>query len=216
MNGEYIAENMQPEKILINAAMQGDLEAFNQLIPLYQNQVYQLTSWILRDQFQAEDMMQNTFMNAYLKIGQFRGGSFKAWLLRIAYNVCFDELRRQKRRQKMILPIDFEEEIMDGYTWTSGAPLTVEQSVEKNEFNRFIEKCIDEIPLKYRSPVIMVDLLDMNYHETAEALGIPLGTLKSRLTRGRLILMKQLKSSTAYHHEVKAYFHTEQDFAQVN
>jgi RNA polymerase sigma-70 factor, ECF subfamily len=216
MNAKYAVESMHPEKLLVNAAMQGDVEAFNQLIPIYQDQVFQLTSWILKDQFQAEDITQNTFLNAYLKIGQFRGGSFKAWLFRIAYNACFDELRRQKRRQKMVSSMDFEEEIQDGYLWTSGAPMTVEQRVEKNEFNRFIEKCIDDIPVKYRSPVIMIDLLDMNYQETAEALGIPLGTLKSRLTRGRLMLVNQLKASNVYYHEATAHFRQEQDFVQAS
>lgn len=216
MNAKYAVESMHPEKLLVNSAMQGDVEAFNQLIPMYQDQVFQLTSWILKDQFQAEDITQNTFLNAYLKIGQFRGGSFKAWLFRIAYNACFDELRRQKRRQKMVSSIDFEEEIQDGYLWTSGAPMTVEQRVEKNEFNRFIEKCIDDIPVKYRSPVIMIDLLDMNYQETAESLGIPLGTLKSRLTRGRLMLVNLLKASNVYYHEAQAHFRQDQDFVQAS
>jgi RNA polymerase sigma-70 factor, ECF subfamily len=198
-------KNLESETELIEAAKQGDLEAFNLLVLRYQDQVFQHALWIMKDHFQAEDVTQNTFIVAYLKIKQFRGGSFRAWLMRISSNTCYDELRRQKRR--IVLPLSSEktEDEQEIFRWLSESEPSVEQHVERNELSSFVMKCINELPALYRMPVLFTDLLEMNYEESAKALGIPLGTLKSRLSRARLMLQERLKASPVYHQETQRF-----------
>ncbi|MBC7251685.1 MAG: sigma-70 family RNA polymerase sigma factor, partial [Anaerolineae bacterium] len=86
------------EKTLIAAAQQGDLEAFNRLVLTYQNITYNLAYRILGDADAAADATQDAFLSAYRAITRFRGGSFKAWLLRIVTNACYDQLRIKQRR----------------------------------------------------------------------------------------------------------------------
>jgi RNA polymerase sigma-70 factor, ECF subfamily len=88
------------ETDLLSAAVHGDLEAFNQLVMRYQDGVYNLCYYLLNDSTAAEDIAQETFILAFQKISQYRGGSFRAWLSRIATNACYDEIRRWKRNAR--------------------------------------------------------------------------------------------------------------------
>jgi RNA polymerase sigma factor (sigma-70 family) len=94
------------EQVYIHEAMQGDMDAFNELVLIYQDVVYRHVHCLTWDADEAADAAQEAFIKAYLKIPQFRGGSFKAWLLRIATNTVLDVLRQQKRRSLVpLLPI---------------------------------------------------------------------------------------------------------------
>src|SRR5690349_2565274 len=86
------------EQRLVEAGQRGDVEAFNQLVRLYESRVYNLCYRMLGDADAAADVTQDTFISAYRNLGKFRGGLFRSWLLRIATNACYDALRARKRR----------------------------------------------------------------------------------------------------------------------
>src|SRR4030043_178179 len=106
------------EAALILAASKGDLDSFNRLVLVYQDIVYSQAYRIMGEADEAEDAAQDAFISAFRHLGSYRGGSFKAWLLRIVTNVCYDELRRRKRRPTTPLePSDDEGEEIESPRW---------------------------------------------------------------------------------------------------
>ncbi len=184
---------MIDENGLIQSARLGNLDAFNQLVLAYQDLVYQHSLFILGEREAAEDITQEVFLRAYRSIGRFRDGSLRAWLLKIATNACYDELRRLKRHpvQSLEWGEDCEDE-PDPADHLSGFELTTEQHVEQAELNTVIQRCMAELPAEYRSVAVLVDLLGFDYAEAAASLGIPQGTVKSRLSRARQGLRRKL------------------------
>ncbi len=175
------------ENQLISEAKSGNLHAFNQLVLLHQETVYNCAYRILCDPAGASDITQDTFITAYQNVQKFKEGSFKAWLLRVATNKCFDEFRRQKRHPDVALEpiVQDDQETFDSPYWlTDTAPLPEEQ-ISQGELNQAIQDCLHHLPEDFRSIVVMVDMQEMNYEETSKIVGIPLGTIKSRLARAR-------------------------------
>ena len=187
------------ENGLVGAAKNGDLNAFNQLVLSSQNLVYHHISSIVRDDQLADDITQITFIKAYQGLSQYRNGSFRAWLLRIATNACYDELRRQKRQQTLPLnPVNTDEEENESPEWLLDTGLSVEQRVEQSELGDWLKKHLDQIPEEFRTAMILVDVLGLDYTEASQALSIPMGTVKSRLSRGRMRMHDHLKASPEY------------------
>jgi RNA polymerase sigma-70 factor (ECF subfamily) len=187
------------ENGLIGAAKNGELNAFNQLVLRYQNQVYHHISSIVRDDHLTDDLSQITFIKAFQGLSRYRNGSFRAWLLRIATNTCYDELRRQKRQQTLPLnPLNTEEEENESPEWLLDNSLSVEQRVEQNELDALLKKYLDQMPEEFRTAVILVDVLGLDYAEASQVMSIPMGTVKSRLARGRTRIHEHLKASPEY------------------
>jgi RNA polymerase sigma-70 factor (ECF subfamily) len=177
------------EIALIQAAREGDLDSFNRLILAYQDLIYTHAFRMIGEEETADDATQNTFISAYKHIKSFRGGSFKAWLLRIVTNTCYDELRRRKRRPTVPLePIDDAGEEVESARWMEDPTDRPEEQVERKELQRAIQHCLEKLPSEFRSAVIMVDIQGLDYSEAAQAIGKPIGTIKSRLARARLRL----------------------------
>jgi RNA polymerase sigma-70 factor (ECF subfamily) len=177
------------EIALIQAARDGDLDSFNRLVLAYQDLVYNHAFRMVGEEESADDATQNTFISAYNHLGSFRGGSFKAWLLRIVTNACYDELRRRKRRPTVPLePLDDAGEEVESARWMVDPADQPEQQVEQAELQRAIQHCLDNLPGDFRTTVIMVDVQGMDYFEASQAIGKPIGTIKSRLARARLRL----------------------------
>lgn len=187
------------EQELIEKARQGDLEAFNHLVLKYQTAVYNQVWWMLFDEDAAEDITQETFILAFRKLDHFRGGSFRSWLLRIAANASKDELRRIKRRPTVSLTRmnDYEEEI-ETDAWLKDPGASVEETIEQNELQTTLQRCINELPEAYRHAIILVDILEMEYSEAAAAMRVPLGTVKSRLMRARTKLRERLEAAPGW------------------
>jgi RNA polymerase sigma-70 factor, ECF subfamily len=184
------------ETDLITAALQGDLEAFNQLVLRYQDTVYTHAYYLLNDQAAAEDISQEAFILAFQKLSQYRGGSFRAWLIRIATNACYDEIRRWKRKRQIpLVPLDDDGDEVESPYWVADQGPSVEEIVERDEFGERVQSLLDELPFVLKTAVLMIDIQEMDYAEAAQALGIPMGTLKSRLVRGRLKLRSLLEGS---------------------
>lgn len=181
---------------LIQAAQRGDLNSFNRLVLAYQEMVYNLAYRMIGEGEAAEDATQDVFISAFRNLGSFRGGSFKAWLLRITTNACYDELRRRKRRPTTPLePYDEEDQEIESPAWLADPGESPEQAAERSELNRAIQHCLGDLPPEFRSIVILVDVQGLDYTEAANAIGKPLGTVKSRLARGRLRMRECLRGA---------------------
>jgi RNA polymerase sigma-70 factor (ECF subfamily) len=182
------------EQALITDAKNGSLDAFNTLILHYQDSVFNTALRILGDEDQAADAAQEAFISAFKSISSFRGGSFKAWLMRTVTNACYDELRRRKRRPTTPLEPDTDDgEEMDSPRWLADPNLTPDQQAEADEVEHAIQHCLDALPLEFKTVVVMADIQGMDYTEVAASVHVPLGTIKSRLARARLRLRECLQ-----------------------
>jgi RNA polymerase sigma-70 factor (ECF subfamily) len=177
------------EIALIQAARGGDLDAFNRLVLAYQDLIYNQAYRMIGEEESADDATQNAFISAYNHLSSFRGGSFKAWLLRIVTNACYDELRRRKRRPTVPLePLDDTGEEVESPRWMIDPADRPEEQVQRNELQKAIQHCLDKLPDDFRLAVVMVDVQGLDYSEAALSMGKPIGTIKSRLARARLRL----------------------------
>ena len=197
------------EQALIQDAQGGNLDAFNTLVLHYQDSVFNTALRILGDEDQAADAAQDAFISAFKSIASYRGGSFKAWLMRTVTNACYDELRRQKRRPTTPLEPDTEDgEEMDSPRWLADPNMTPDQVAEADELEHAIQHCLNNLPLEFKTVVVMADIQGMDYTEVASSVRAPLGPIKSRLARARLRLreclagFEELLPST-YRHEVE-------------
>lgn len=177
------------EPALIREAQRGNLDAFNSLVIHYQDILFNTALRILGDDDQAADAAQDAFISAFRNITTFRGGSFKAWLLRMVTNLCYDELRRRKRRPSVPLEIESDEgEEIESPRWLADPNLSPEQEAEADELEHAIQHCLDALPTEFRAVVVLADIQGLDYAEVATSVRVPLGTIKSRLARARLRL----------------------------
>ncbi len=180
------------ETALVQAAQRGNLDAFNELILAYQDRVYNLAYRIMGDPAAAGDATQEALIAAYRHLSTFRGGSFVAWLLRIVANRCYDELRRQKRRPAISLE-DMGEVDEDANPTLIDDGESLQERVERWELAEYLQKAINALPPDQRAVVVLSDVGGQAYAEIAAALGIPIGTVKSRLARARARLRDLLQ-----------------------
>lgn len=182
------------ETAWIRDAQKGDLEAFNRLVLAYQDLIYNQAYRMLGDPDAAADATQTAFISAYKNLAGFRGGSFRAWLLRIVTNACYDELRRRKIHPSVPLETASRgSEEIEFLHWKADGYAHPEEHLERKELEMAIQRGLKDISPEYREVVILVDIQGMSYLEAAETLGKPVGTVKSRLARGRTLLGGHLK-----------------------
>lgn len=187
------------EAALIQEARQGDLNAFNRLVLAYQDMVYTQAYRILGEPAAAEDAAQEAMISAYRKLAYYRGGSFKAWLMRIVTNASYDELRRRKRRPTTSLePLDADDEEIESPSWIADPGESPEDVAERVELGHAIQNCLNRLPDEFKIVVVLVDVQGMDYQEASEVVGTPLGTIKSRLARARLRLRDCLQGMRGY------------------
>ena len=183
------------EVALIQSAKNGDLDSFNRLVLAYQNIVYAQAYHMMGEPDSAEDATQVAFISAFRKLSSYRGGSFRAWLLRIVTNACYDELRRRQRRPTTPLePLDEDNEEIESPRWLEDPSESPEESVERAELSDAIRRCLEALPDDFRAVVVLVDIQGFDYREVAEVIGKPVGTVKSRLSRARVRLRNCLQS----------------------
>ena len=182
------------EQLLIKATLEGDLNAFNTLVLHYQDMAYNVAYRIMGEHAASDDATQEAFISAYKKLHQYRGGSFKAWLLRIVTNACYDELRRRQRHPETALEpeLDDGETLEDPY-WIEDKAPSPEESSEHSELQNAIQRCINALEDKFRIVLVLVDVEGLDYETASTAAGTPLGTIKSRLARARDRVQKCLQ-----------------------
>ena len=182
------------EAYLIKQAQEGDVPAYNTLVLHHQNAVYNVAYRIMGEPDAAADATQEAFISAYKALNRFRGGSFKAWLMRIVTNACYDEFRRRKRRPQSSL-----DEIVETY---ESSPVLIskdepgpEKQRQQAELMEAIQRCLAELPEDQRTAAVLCDVEGYDYQEIASIMSISLGTVKSRLSRARAKLRDCLQGS---------------------
>ncbi len=174
--------------ILIEQARAGSLDAFNDLVVCYQDMLYALVVRMVPDRDQASDAVQEAFFSAFRHLDAFRGGSVRSWLSRIAVNAAMDAQRLRKRR-----PADPYPELEDD-TWqppadASADPVTTALTTERH---RALNEALASITDDQRTAIVLFDVEGYDYAEIAQMTGVSLGTVKSRIHRGRLALRDRL------------------------
>ncbi|OGO52453.1 MAG: hypothetical protein A2148_02770 [Chloroflexi bacterium RBG_16_68_14] len=182
------------EAELIERSRRGDLGAFNALVVAYQDRVYNLCLRMLGSPQAAEDASQEAFLSAYRNVAQMRGPSVRSWLFRIASNTCIDELRRRRRQPQLSL----ERPAPGG---DSERPLEVadpaagpEQLALRGELGEALQGELLRLPPDQRLAVVLCDVEGLSYDEIAASMGSSIGTVKSRISRGRARLREALRA----------------------
>jgi RNA polymerase sigma-70 factor (ECF subfamily) len=177
--------------ILLEQARDGSLDAFNSLVECYQDHLYSLVARMVPDRDQAADAVQEAFFSAYRNMRSFRGGSVRSWLSRIAINAAMDQQRLKKRRPSQPYP-----ELEDD-TWQppAGPEADPERIALHGERGRVLAAALASITPDQRHAIVMFDVEGYDYAEIAEITGVSLGTVKSRIHRGRLALRELLEDS---------------------
>ena len=196
------------ESKLIKGAIQGNLNAFNQLVMIYQTAVYNTALRIVYDEDRANDLAQTAFISAWQHMDSFKGDSFKPWILRITINACYDELRRQRRHPSVPLePVSTEDdEENEDVHWLMDPSPQPSQTTETNEMIQAVENCLNRLPFDYRSVLLLIDVQELDYQEASEVLDKPLGTVKSRLFRARQKMRDCLKEKGELFSSEDRYF----------
>jgi len=174
--------------ILLERAREGDLSSFNDLVTLYQDQLFALVVRMVPDRDQASDVTQEAFFSAYRNLAGFRGGSVKSWLNRIAVNAAMDTQRARKRRPVQPYP-ELEDESWQPPADESADPVTTALTTERTSV---LNAALATITTDQRMAIVLFDVEGYDYQEIADMTGVSLGTVKSRIHRGRLALRDRL------------------------
>jgi len=181
---------------LVARALDGDAAAFGTLMRRYQGAVHRLVQGIVRNRTDADDLTQETFFRAYRYLGGFDPGRpLSPWLLRIAANLAFTHLRRQRRGAW--LSLDAEHPRTGRTVLDSVNAPGAEAAVERPARHRELEAALDALPPLYRSILVLSAVHEMRYDEIASILGIPIGTVMSRLSRARTAMRRQMEGGAA-------------------
>jgi RNA polymerase sigma-70 factor (ECF subfamily) len=177
--------------ILLEQARDGSLDAFNQLVEAYQDLLWSLVARMVPDRDQAADAVQEAFFSAYRNMRSFRGGSVRSWLSRIAINAAMDQQRYKKRRPAQPYP-ELEDESWQPPATEDADPV---RTAMQGERTRALNAALASITHDQRTAIVLFDVEGYDYAEIAEMTNVSLGTVKSRIHRGRLALRERLEDS---------------------
>ncbi len=177
-----VTDRAADDVALIEQYLAGDVAAFDSLMRAHEDRVFSICLRMLRDREAALDAVQETFITVFRKADRFAGRSaFSTWLYRVAVNTCYDVGRRTRRKNTDALPDGFDPAdpaAADGY--------------ESADIRPEIEAALAALPAEFRAAVILADLEGLALETVAEAIGVPIGTVKSRVFRGRRLLAESL------------------------
>lgn len=180
---------------LIKLSLAGDTRAFEELVEKYQHKIYNLAYRYMGNDEDASDMAQEALIKAYRSLASFKGdSSLGTWLYRITTNVCLDELRKRKRTLHMI-STDEPVTITDGDEIERDIPdpsPTADIIYQYKETEVYLQSLINMLKPDQKTVIILRDVMDLTYEEIAEVLNCSIGTVKSRLSRGRENLRKKI------------------------
>ena len=181
------------ESALVTQAREGDTTAFGELVRRYEGKIFRLAQHVTQNREDAEDVLQETFMKAYEHLEQFKGDSkFYTWIVRIAVNQALMKLRRRKTDKSVSLDetIDTGEDtvVREIAAWGENP----EQQLSREELGGILDSAIEGLEPLYRSVFVLRDIEELSTEETAEALGLSVPAVKSRLLRARLQLREKL------------------------
>ncbi len=188
-----VKDAVTDELALVQAAKRGDVTAFEELVKRYDRNIFRIAHHITQNREDAEDVVQDAFLKAYENLEQFQGNSkFYTWLVRIAVNESLMKLRRRRSDRTVSLDedIETEEDTMprEVADWSPNA----EQLYKQGELKDILRKTIQGLPASFRTVFVLRDVEGLSTEETAEALGLSIPAVKSRLLRARLQLRERL------------------------
>jgi RNA polymerase sigma-70 factor (ECF subfamily) len=181
------------EATLVAQSREGDTAAFSELVRRYEGKIFRLAQHVTQNREDAEDVLQETFMKAYEHLDQFQGNSkFYTWIVRIAVNQALMKLRRKKTSKTVSLDetIDTGEDtvVREIAAWDENP----EQRFTREELGEILDSAIEGLEPPYRSVFVLRDIEELSTEETADALGLSIPAVKSRLLRARLQLREKL------------------------
>lgn len=177
----------------IKQVLAGDQNAYGEIVELYKDKVFQLCYRMLGNRHEAEDMAQEAFIRAYVNIHTYHlDRKFSTWLFRIATNVCIDRIRKKKPDYYLDAEVAGTEGLTM-YSQIASTELKPDEEVEQLEIGHTIQQEIMQLPEKYRSVILLKYIEELSLQEISEILDMPLGTVKTRIHRGREALRKRLR-----------------------
>ncbi|MBS4220128.1 RNA polymerase sigma factor SigW [Bacillus sp. FJAT-49711] len=178
----------------IRDVLKGDQEAFGEIVELFKDKVFQLCFRMLGNRHEAEDIAQEAFVRAYVNIHSFnQGRKFSTWLYRIATNLCIDRIRKKKPDYFLDAEVAGTEGLTM-YSQIAAEGKSPDSEVETMELQEIVQREILRLPDKYRVVIVLRYIDDLSLNEISEVLEMPLGTVKTRIHRGREALRKQLNN----------------------
>jgi RNA polymerase sigma-70 factor (ECF subfamily) len=180
------------DEALLERARHGDRDAFAAIVTRHQDELYTMALRITGTPADAADVVQETFLRAYVRIPMLRGQTRRAWLFRVAINCSHDVQRRTVRR-----PADPLEDDQGNIVELPDPALGPEATALSRERMTAVRDALLTLPPDFRAAVILRDVNDLSYEEMSAALRVPIGTVKSRLNRGRSMLARALRGTAA-------------------
>lgn len=180
------------ERALLDGCRQGDPQAFARLVSLHERLVFNLAARLLGDVEEARDVSQEVFLQVFRTLGRFQGrSSFKTWIYRIAVNQCHNRRRWWKRRRReRLVSLELLAPADEARLGTARGP---EQDYECSERARQVQRALAALPFAQRTVVLLREVEGFSCEEVSEALAVPVGTVKSRLSRARETLRRELE-----------------------
>ena len=188
-----VSDPVDPE--LVDRCLQGDPRAWETIVRMYSGSIFNLSYRFTGRREEAEDLTQEAFIRIYQRLGSFRadGGSFKSWALKVSRNLIIDRYRQERRFQQTGGSSELESMHIPDEKVASP-----HRTVEQTEASRILHRALRALSPDIREAIILRDLEGMNYHEMAQVLGIPEGTVKSRINRARMVLARTLSHHPAF------------------
>ncbi len=187
-----LALNANDERSLVHRVVNGDRAAFEQLMREHNRRLYRLARASLRDETEAKDALQDAYLNAYRSMGQFRGDSALAtWLSRLVLNECLTRQRRSTRRHNVI-PIVSAESNLDAVARVADPLELPDRAFGRAQIRAVLERKVSELPENFRVVFVLRSVEEMSVEDTAQCLGIPVETVRSRHFRAKSLLRESL------------------------
>ncbi|MHB1414552.1 MAG: RNA polymerase sigma factor [Chloroflexota bacterium] len=194
------------DELLIEQVRKGRQDAFAEIVRRYQGSVYSLCYRLTGNSAEAEDLAQESFLRLYKSLGKFRsGGKLRPWLHKITANVCLDALRKRK---DATLPLDETKEV-EGLPKVHTVEELPEDAYLSRESRLDVQNALLRLPSDYRAALVLRYLEDLSYKEVADALGVPVSTVETRIFRAKKMLGEIIESPTAGGKEASRELHVE-------
>src|SRR5262245_15907822 len=192
---DTVAAPVAVERALLDECRQGDPHAFARLVALHERLVFNLCARLLGDLEEARDVSQEVFLQVFRTLARFQGRStFKTWIYRIAVNQCYNRRRWWRRRRRdQLVSLDLLAPADEARLCTSRGP---EQDYESEECSRRVQRALQGLPFPQRTVLLLREVEGLSCEQVAEAVGIAVGTVKSRLSRAREMLRRELEKAS--------------------
>ncbi|WP_018295854.1 RNA polymerase sigma factor SigE [Corynebacterium lubricantis] len=181
-------------------AGQAEMPSWSELVAEHADSVYRLAFRLSGNPHDAEDLTQETFMRVFRSLKKYQPGTFEGWLHRITTNLFLDMVRHRNKIRMEALPEDYER--------VPGTDMTPEQAYNVSNLDPALQRALDELSPDFRVAVVLCDVVGMSYEEIAETLGVKMGTVRSRIHRGRSQLRASLESQAKSDEDVRLLLRT--------